>query len=175
MTLRLCFFSFLLLLPLFASAGPAADFAAASRAQQAELLQQWAAAPDVSLLPLLQALKAETVVTDQDRHPFSQTGNGLQPLDTSSQPKGALKKLFMNNRLRVLVASALAAHQLVSSDASVRLSAAQQLQNDAAADLLPLITQRLSLEKDARVHAALAMAAASLQLSSPQPLFGCGR
>ncbi|MBN9931385.1 hypothetical protein HZD82_23555, partial [Pantoea agglomerans] len=38
-----CFFSLLLLLPLLASAGTAADFAAASRSQQATLLQQWAA------------------------------------------------------------------------------------------------------------------------------------
>ncbi len=76
----------------------------------------------------------------------------------------------MNNRLRVLVASALAAHQLVSPDAGVRLRAAQQLQNDAAADLLPLIEKRLSVETDPQVHAALAMTAASLQLTSTQPM-----
>lgn len=77
MMLRLSFLGLLLLLPLFASAGSAADFVAASRTQQADLLQQWAAAPDARRLPLLEALKAETVVTDQDHHPFSKTGDSL--------------------------------------------------------------------------------------------------
>lgn len=170
MNLRLFLLSLLLLLPLFASAGPAADFAAASRTQQATLLQQWAAAPDASRLPLLQALKAESLVTDQNKQPFSKVGDKLLPLDTEAQPAGSVKKLFMNNRLRVLAASALAAHQLVSNDAHLRLRAAQQLQNDGVADQLPLIEQRLSAEQDRRVHAALAMAAANLQLADPQPL-----
>lgn len=170
MNLRLCLFSLLLWLPLFANAGPAADFAAASRTQQATLLQQWAAAPEASRLPLLQALKAETVVIDQKKQPFSKVGDALLPLDASSQPEGDVKKVFMNNRLRVLVTGALAAHQLVSDDANVRLRAAQQLQNDGVADQLPLIEQRLAAEQESRVHAALAMAIANLQLADPQPL-----
>ncbi|MDL4915606.1 MAG: urea ABC transporter permease subunit UrtB [Enterobacterales bacterium endosymbiont of Blomia tropicalis] len=170
MNLRLCLFSLLLLLPLFANAGPAADFAAASRTQQAALLQQWAATPDVSRLPLLQALKAESVVIDQNKQPFSRVGDKLLPLDASPQPAGNVKKVFMNNRLRVLVAGALAAHQLVSEDASLRLRAARQLQNDGVADQLPLIEKRLAAEQDSHVHAALAMAAANLQLADPQPL-----
>ena len=129
MTLCRCLFSLLLLMPLLASAGPAADFAAASRSQQATLLQQWAAAPDSQRLPLLEALHAETVVIDQNKQPFSQQGTQLRPLEGAAQPAGNLKKLFMNNRLRVLVNNALAAHQLVSSDAALRLRAAQQLQN----------------------------------------------
>ena len=103
MNLRLCLFSLLLLLPLFANAGTAADFAAASRTQQVALLQQWAATPDVSRLPLLQALKAESVVIDQNKQPFSRMGDKLLPLDASLQPTGNVKKVFMNNRLRVLV------------------------------------------------------------------------
>lgn len=170
MNLRLCLFSLLLWLPLFANAGPAADFAAASRTQQATLLQQWAAAPEASRLPLLQALKAETVVIDQKKQPFSKVGDALLPLDASPQPDGDVKKVFMNNRLRVLVTGALAAHQLVSDDANVRLRAAQQLQNDGVADQLPLIEQRLAAEQESRVHAALAMAIANLQLADPQPL-----
>ncbi len=92
MNLRLCLFSLLLWLPLFANAGPAADFAAASRTQQAMLLQQWAAAPEASRLPLLQALKAETVVIDQKKQPFSKVGDALLPLDASPQPEGDVKK-----------------------------------------------------------------------------------
>ncbi|WP_288473715.1 urea ABC transporter permease subunit UrtB [uncultured Pantoea sp.] len=170
MNLCRCFLSLLLLMPLMASAGPAADFAAASRSQQAALLQQWAAAPDSQRLPLLEALHAETVVTDQNRQPFSQQGATLQPLDTVAQPAGSLKKLFMNNRLRVLVNTALAAHQLVSPDVALRLRAARQLQNEGVADQLPLLEQRLAAEPDSRVHAALALALANLQLADREPM-----
>ena len=161
------FFCALLLLSWFAQAGDGADFAVASRTEQAPLLQQWAAAPQASRVPLLQALRNESLVIDQKKQPFSKQGDILTPLDSARQPSGDTKKLFMNNRLRVLIASALAAHQLVSDDAAIRLRAAQQLQNDAAADQLPLMEQRLAAEKDAQVHTALAMAVASLQLASP--------
>ncbi|WBV23563.1 urea ABC transporter permease subunit UrtB [Pantoea piersonii] len=157
----------LLLLPWLTHAGDGADFAAASRTQQATLLLQWAAAPQTSRLPLLQALRKESVVIDQNKQPFSKQDGRLIPLDSALQPSGGTKKLFMNNRLRLLIASALAAHQLVSDDPVIRLSAAQQLQNDGAADQLPLIEQRLAVEKDPQVHRALVMAAASLQLASP--------
>ncbi len=167
MTIRRYLCCLLLLLPWLAQAGAGADFAAASRTQQATLLQQWAAAPQASRLPLLAALRNETVVIDQKQQPFSKQGETLQPLDSAQQPSGATKKLFINNRLRVLIASALAAHQLVSEDPAIRLRAAQQLQNDGVADLLPLIEQRLASEQDTQVHAVLLMAAANLQLASP--------
>lgn len=168
MTIRLLFAS-LLLLPLLVHAGPAADFVSASRTQQATLLQGWAAAPDASRLPLLEALSAESVVVDAKKQPFRQQQDRLLPLDAAAQPSGDVKKLFINNRLRVLIASALAAHQLVSQQVDVRLHAAQQLQN-AAADQLPLIERRLAVEPDAQVRAALTMAAASLRLSDADPL-----
>ena len=167
MTIRRYLCCLLLLLPWLAQAGDGADFAAASRTDQANLLQQWAAAPQASRLPLLQALRNESMVIDQNKQPFNKQDDKLIPLDSAQQPTGDTKKLFMNNRLRVLIASALAAHQLVSDDPAIRLRAAQQLQNDGAADQLPLIEQRLAVEKDTQVHAVLAMAAANLQLASP--------
>jgi len=166
MALRNLFLSLLLMLPLLADAGPAADFTAANRSQQATLLQQWAAAPQAERLPLLEALRNETVVADQNKQPFNQQGDKFLPLDSAQQPSGETKKLFMNNRLRVLIANALAAHQLVSENPTVRLQAAQQLQNNGAADLLPLIEQRLAAEQDSQVKSTLAMIAANLQLTS---------
>ncbi len=53
----------------------------------------------------------------------------------------------MNNRIRGLAASALATHQLVSPDDSVRLRAALTLQNSAQADQLPFLSTRLAVEK----------------------------
>ncbi len=162
--------SLCLMFPLLAQAGPAADFAAASRTQQAELLQQWAAAPEPARLPLLQALRDESVVLDRNQQPFRDVQGTLTPLDGNVEPVGATKKLFMNNRLRGLVATALAAHQLVSDDAATRLNAVRQLQSDSSTEQLPLLVQRLNVEKDAQVHDALNTAIATRQLSDPNPL-----
>lgn len=157
----------LLLLPLLTQAGDGADFVAASRTQQAILLQQWAAAPQASRLPLLQALHNESVVIDQHKQPFSKQDNHFQPLDSALKPSGGSKKLLINNRLRGLIINALAAHQLFSTNSAVRLQAAQQLQNKSTVEQLPLIEQRLASEKDSDVYAVLTMAAANLQLASP--------
>ncbi|WP_342754850.1 urea ABC transporter permease subunit UrtB [Pantoea sp. MBD-2R] len=156
-----------LLLPWVASAGPAADFAAASRTEQVKLLQSWAAAPEAARLPFLTALRQENVVLDENKQPFSLHDGTLTPLDAATQPTGSTKKLFMNNRLRVLIATTLAAHQLVSNNVAVRLAAAHQLQNEAQADQLPLLSRRLAAEKDADVHAVLVQAVAGLQISDP--------
>ncbi|WP_147195051.1 urea ABC transporter permease subunit UrtB [Pantoea sp. CCBC3-3-1] len=156
-----------LLLPWVASAGPAADFAAASRTEQVKLLQIWAAAPEAARLPFLTALHQENVVLDENKQPFSLHDGTLTPLDAATQPTGSTKKLFMNNRLRVLIATTLAAHQLVSNNVAVRLAAAHQLQNEAQADQLPLLSRRLAAEKDADVHAVLVQAVAGLQISDP--------
>lgn len=157
-------------LPLMAQAGPAVDFAAASRSDQLRLLQQWAAAPDAARLPLLQALHSENVVLDEKKQPYTRVNDRLMALEGSAAPTGKTKKLFMNNRLRVMIASALAAHQLVSPVTAVRLQAARALQNEATGDQLPLLKQRLATEEDATVHEVLAQAVAGLQLADANPL-----
>ncbi|WP_410013802.1 urea ABC transporter permease subunit UrtB [Sodalis sp. C49] len=158
-----------LCLPALALAGPAADFAAASRADQAKLLQAWSSAPDAARLPLLQALRQETMVIDAAGKPFIQQGATLTPMEGDAAPTGGVKKVWLNNRLRNLIATALSVHQLVSDDARIRLQAATALQREAQADQLPLLQARLPLEKDPRVHDALQIALANLQLADPRP------
>ena len=53
----------LTLLPWRAQAAEADDFVAASRSQQAQLLTQWAAAPQADRLPLLRASVSYTHLT----------------------------------------------------------------------------------------------------------------
>ncbi|MCU6667207.1 urea ABC transporter permease subunit UrtB [Enterobacteriaceae bacterium H4N4] len=154
-----------LLMTASAQAGPAADYGKANRTQQAQLLQQWSAAPQASRLPLLQALNNETVVADPSGQLFIEQGAKAVALEGDGTPTGAMKKVFMNNRIRGLVASALATHQLVSEDDSVRLRAAKTLQNSAQAEQLPFLSARLAAEKNDAVHSALAIAVANLQLS----------
>ncbi|HKS33717.1 MAG TPA: urea ABC transporter permease subunit UrtB [Enterobacteriaceae bacterium] len=155
----------ILLMSAVAQAGPAADYGQASRSQQAQLLQQWAAAPDASRLPLLQALSDESVVADTQGQLFLDRQGTLTPLEGDAAPAGTTKKVFMNNRMRGLVASTLATHQLVSDSQSVRLRAASALQTRAGAEQLPFLSQRLAAEQDPAVQDALAIAVANLQLS----------
>nr|CBX69773.1 hypothetical protein YEW_GJ27590 [Yersinia enterocolitica W22703] len=129
----------------FAMAGPAHDFAAANRSQQITMLQQWATEPDASRLALLQALKQETLVIDSAGQVFVQNHQVFTPLEGLLQPTGVPKKIWLNNRLRILIANALAAQRLVSDDVSVRLNAAQELQQQAQSDQLPLLNQRLKV------------------------------
>src|SRR5476649_860432 len=118
-------------LPLLSYAGPAGDFAAANRAEQAKLLQLWSSAPDAARLPLLQALRQENMVIDEAGRPFIQQGGTLTPMEGAGAPQGEVKKIWLNNRLRILIANALSAQQLVSADAQIRLRAAMALQREA--------------------------------------------
>ncbi len=155
-------------LPLGALASPATDYGNSSRSQQAQLLQQWAAQPDASRVALLEALDAQAVSVDSQGQLFTERDGRQVALEGDAQPVGATKKVFMNNRLRGLVASALAAHQLLSNDARVRSGAARALQNSAQAQQLAFLSQRLAAEQDNDVHTALAIAVANLQLADPQ-------
>ncbi|WP_375139791.1 urea ABC transporter permease subunit UrtB [[Pantoea] beijingensis] len=161
--------SLCLLAPGFSRAGPAVEYAAANRTQQATLLQQWASSPDATRLPLLQALHDEAVVIDSNKQPFRLAGDRLTALEGNAQPVGNTKKLFTNNRLRILTRNALASVQLISVDAATRLHAARTLQNDAVAEQLPLLSRQLASESDSAVHAALTIALANLQLSDSRP------
>ncbi len=133
-----------LLLPLAAHASEAEYFATAKPNDQARLLQDWAAQPDPGRLPLLTALQ-------QGRLPDSE------------------RKLRLNNRLRGLVDNALASHQLLSSDANLRLQAAQQLQKSAQPAQVAFLDRQYAQEKDDSVHAALGLALANLQLAAAEP------
>ncbi|HFZ1790980.1 urea ABC transporter permease subunit UrtB [Serratia marcescens] len=155
--------------PLLAQAGPADEFAAANRAQQAKLLQAWAAEPDAARLPLLQGLQQETVAIDGAKRAFIRQGDRYLPLEGEAAPVGEPKKVWLNNRLRILIANALSAQRLVSADAAVRLQAASALQREANGEQLPLLARQLARETDPQVHQALSLALANLQLADGNP------
>ncbi|MBF3129451.1 urea ABC transporter permease subunit UrtB, partial [Pseudomonas aeruginosa] len=77
--------------------------------------------------------------------------------------------LRLNNRLRGLLNTALASHQLVANEVPLRQAAAQQLQKTAKAAQRPLLEARLRIESDAGVKEALGLALANLQLGDPDP------
>ena len=135
-----------LLLPLATHASDAEDFVAANPVQQAKLLESWAAQPDPARIELINALQQGALTVD-----------------------GQVKTLRLNNRLRGLIDTALASHQLLAADAKIRLAAAQQLQKSAKPAQLKFLDQQLAAEQDEGVHAALSLALANLQLVDSDP------
>jgi urea transport system permease protein len=156
-------------LPWIAQAADADTFSAANRTQQAALLEQWAVNPDVQRIPLLSALRDENLLTDSAKNAFIMNGPHVQPLGTATAPNGELKKIRLTNRLRNLVAGALAVHQLLSDGVTERGKAARTLQREAQPGMLSFLQQRLAQESDDDVKSALAIALANLQLSSTSP------
>ncbi|MBJ3813679.1 urea ABC transporter permease subunit UrtB [Shimwellia pseudoproteus] len=150
-----------------AAATDADTFVAASRSQQATLLQQWATAPDATRLPLLTALSDENVAIDARHHAFSVAEGVPHALGAGGTPQGDLHSLRLTNRLRTLVATALACHQLGSADVSERRQGAAALMRDAQADQLPLLQSRLGQETDPQVRTRLSRALARLNVHNP--------
>ena len=134
------------LLPMASHASDAEDFVAANPVQQAKLLEAWAAQPDPARVELINALQQGELTVD-----------------------GQPKTLRLNNRLRGLIDTALASHQLLAADAKIRLGAAQQLQKSAKPAQLKFLDQQLAGEQDEKVHAALSLALANLQLVDADP------
>ncbi len=159
----------ILLLPLASHAGDAADFVAANPAKQAKLLENWAAAPDAARLPLLEALQQGRVAADSDKTPFIENAGRYQAVEGAAEPVGSPRKLRLNNRLRGLISTALASHQLFAAEPAVRLAAAQQLQKSAKPAQLDLLNARVAGEADDGVRDALILALANLQLVAPDP------
>lgn len=168
--LRLCALALAMLLPQFAFASSAQDFAGADNDARARLLEQWAAAPDADRLPLLDAIQSGRLAVDAQGRAFLLGDDGqYHPADGGAAPVGEPDKLRLNNRLRGLVNTAMASHQLVADSAEVRLEAARQLQKSARPAQRTLLEYRLNEESDDEVKAALQLALANLQLADPAP------
>ncbi|UBM24816.1 urea ABC transporter permease subunit UrtB [Pseudomonas sp. p1(2021b)] len=140
-----CLLTLFLLLPLATQASEGEFFLAAKPAEQAHLLQTWAAQPDAARLPLLENLHQGRIAENDAR------------------------KVRLNNRLRSLIDNALASHRLLSDQVSIRLAAAQQLQKSAQPAQMAFLDRRFASEPDAAVHAALGLALANLQLGAEDP------
>ena len=107
------------------------------------------------------------MLTDGTKQAFTREGVQVVALGSASSPTGALKPLRLTNRLRILVAGALATHQLISDSVTQRLAATRTLQRDAQPAMLPFIQQRLAQETDTEVKTRLTRVLANLQLTSP--------
>ncbi len=107
--------------------------------------------------------------TAASSHSSSAPTSVSRPPKATPLPDGEPKPLRLNNRLRGLLNTALASHQLVANEVPLRQAAAQQLQKTAKAAQRPLLEARLRIESDAGVKEALGLALANLQLGDPDP------
>ena len=82
------FLLLLLALPCAAQAGDAADYAKASPAKQAKLLEDWAIAPAPEHLALIEALRANRVAIDKNKTPFVEEGDSYRALEGNAEPVG---------------------------------------------------------------------------------------
>ena len=139
-------FALLLFLPLAATADDASDFTAANSTQQAKLLESWAARPEPARVELINSLQQGRIALN-----------------------GETRTVRLNNRLRGLIETALASHQLLAADPALRLTAAQQLQKSARPAQLSFLEQQLASETDSDVQSALSLALANLQLVDSNP------
>lgn len=155
------------LLSVSAQASDADAFVAASRTQQATLLEQWASKPQAARIPFLRALVAENLSADSQHHAFTLQGDRPVALGEAKAAEGNLKKVRLTNRLRTLAAAALASHLIISDNVTERRAAAKTLRRDAQPAMLTLLEQRAKAEPDDSVREELTLALAILQLASP--------
>ena len=161
--------SLALLLPVTATAGDANDFVGATPSQQAKLLERWSAQPDPARVPLLDALQNGRLASDSSKTAFIDTLGQFVAAEGEAMPASPPKKLRLNNRLRGLLNTTLASHQLLAEDPALRLAAAQLLQKSAQPAQLALLNQRVAGEEDDEVRGALSLALANLQLVDTNP------
>jgi urea transport system permease protein len=129
---------------------------------------------DVSVVPSLEALCDDRLRVGSDgavyftaaherilRNPIS--GAVLAP-----QPVG-VHDVEINNQIRRQALPVLAQLKLHSPSDSVRLAAAQELEERGSNETAPLLRAALHDEKVAKVHNAMALALARMDLQSPDP------
>ncbi|VFS55465.1 Branched-chain amino acid ABC-type transport system, permease components [Raoultella planticola] len=81
-----------------------------------------------------------------------------QALGAAHSPQGVTKPVRLTNRLRNLVAGALATHLLVSDSVTERAAAVRTLQREATPEMAGLLQQRLAVETDEGVKTQLDIA-----------------
>jgi urea transport system permease protein len=138
--------------------------------ERAKAIGVLVAGGDAAALPLLQALMDGDVATVGDKTVLivqgdkavdAVTGEPVAPVPDNRED------VMANNRLRKLLAGAIASFKLSSPERAVRLAAAKELQGSADDETLPAIAAALGKETDGEIKGILVLTQASVQLASP--------
>ena len=136
---------------------------------KAKAIGELIAAGDPTSLPLLQAMLDGEMQTVGDNRVLivkgeiatdATTGAAVEPLPENRDD------VVVNNRLRRMLATAVAAFKLASPDTAVRLAAAKEMQNSADEDALPAIAAASAKETNPEIKSLLTLTQASIQLTS---------
>jgi urea transport system permease protein len=162
--------------PLTAHAGPLIDLidglAGSSDDKITESVNKLGALGDPQAIPALDALCDDRLRVGPDGHAYiwdSKTRDVRNPLtgqvvNPAPQP---LKEVEVSNEIRRVAVPVLAQLKLGSPDTAVRLDAAKELSNGGSDDAPVLLHRALEREHDPKVHEALALAIARVDLTSP--------
>lgn len=129
---------------------------------------------EVAALPALEALRNRRLRVDEAGTLYILSEDGSTAHDAvSGDPASVditqLRTPIVSNVVRRTLAAVLGQLQLQAPNADTRLAAAEELANHPRADAIEPIRAALAKESDARVRAALELALAQMQLSSPDP------
>ena len=111
----------------------------------------------------LQVAGGRVLRLDGERYRDAVTGAEVQPAPEGAEP------ITVDNRVRGVIATALAALRLDDPDRVVRRDAARELASAASPALAPALGRALGRERDGEVKQLLALAYAQATLRSPEP------
>lgn len=152
---------------------PTAQLASADANARAELIAQWASAPDPARDSAIAALEDGRLFTDNTQKAYLKTDVGLVDAE-SGQPsviaESQLDTVPVNNALRGALQSYHAIQQLSAADTSQRLAAVKALAENGDVALLPAIKVRLMRETEHAIKNELELIEARLELSHADPM-----
>ena len=129
------------------------------------------AAGDPDAIPLLKAMQDDQLYIGDGRL-FIVTDDATKDALTGAvveSPPDSLDGVIVNNRIRGVIDTAVAALRLVSRERNVRLAAARELSTSAGEEMLPLIKRVLERETDGDIKGLLEQAAAAIGLKNTDP------
>ena len=88
------------------------------------------------------------------------TGEAVEPYPDNAEA------IYLNNRIRRTLQSALAATRIKSPDRDTRLAAANQLRDDVDEAMVPMLETALETEKDKEIRSILTLALARVNIAS---------
>jgi len=137
-----------------------------------ESVNKLGALGDPQAIPALDALCDDRLRVGPDGHAYiwdSKTRDVRDPLTgqvVTPEPR-PLKEVEVSNEIRRVAVPVLAQLKLGSPDTAIRLAAAKELSNGGSDDAPLLLHRALTRERDPKVHEALELAIARVDLASP--------
>jgi urea transport system permease protein len=140
--------------------------------EKAAAIESIVGSPDPMTLPVLKALIDGNLRVDGEGRGWIKTDGGALDALTGKAaplPDPEPDEVTINNMLRGQIDAALSALKLFAPERALRLAAARELQEGGEEALRPTLERALAAETDPQVRAAIALAAAAIDVASEDP------